>query len=74
MPNCVSFSETPALDAVFVDGVESLQVNVPRFGGFREGGYALAQMVERHRDALGVEFAGNRQGLFESFTGDEPGR
>ena len=62
-----------ALDAVLVDGVEGSQVNVARFGGFREGGDALAQMVQRHRDALGVEFAGNGQGLIESFTGDETG-
>ena len=69
----MSLSETFALDAVGVDGVERAQVDVARFGGFGQGGDALAQVVQRHGDAFGVEFAGDGQGLIERFTGDEPG-
>ena len=69
----MSLSETPALYAVAVDGVEGPQVDVARFGSFVEGGNAFAEMVQSHGDAFGVEFAGDGQGLLEGFTGDEPG-
>ena len=62
-----------ALDAVGVDGIERPQVDVAGFGGFFQGGNAFAQVVESHRDALGVEFAGDGQRLIECFTSHEPG-
>ena len=67
------FERNAALDTVAMDGVEGPQVDVAGFGGFFQGGHAFAEVVEGHGDALGVEFAGDRQGLIERFASHEPG-
>ena len=72
-PELGEFQGNVALNAGIVNGVEGAQVDVARFGGFGERGDAFAEVVERNRDAFGVEFAANGKGLIESFTSDEPG-
>ena len=62
-----------ALNPAAVEGVEGPQVDVAGFGGLREGGDALAQVVECHGDAFGVELTGHGQGFLEGLTSHEPG-
>src|SRR5262249_48543632 len=60
------------LESVLVDRVEGMQVDVAGRGGVLQAAHAFAQVVERDRDALGVDLTGDGDGLVERLARDEP--
>jgi hypothetical protein len=52
---------------------QGAQVHIPRLGGFRQRGDALAQAIESDPDAFGIQLAPGIEGLIERFTRHEPG-
>ena len=63
-----------ALNAGLLDGGLGAQIDIPRLGRLLQGSDAFTQVVERDRDAFGIEFAAYCESFIQSLAGHKPGR
>ena len=73
MPNCESLSETFPWTPPRLDSVESAKIDIACRRRLIERVHAFAKVVERDRDPLAVQLAGDGQSLVERLPGNEPG-